>query len=508
MDVKKDSNLAWLVCLGAFITLFATIGIDTSFGVVMGSLMELLESNAYKVSWIQSVHSSLMFVFAFVSSIMLKRFSFRRVVLIGTILCSTSYLVSAFLQNYAGLFILYGVIGGAGSGLLYTTSNIACAHYFDKWKALSTGLSMTGAGIGTMGVSWLGNYVNIRYGCRGYFILLFMIASLTMVFALFLSPIRNDNRENDNKEEKKQQTYKTLGSELQDKTASSMTNHKTILDFNYDENKPKVVDSPINIHGRRRSIIASNQEIVAHDEARQDRRSSINENALINALKEYHTEPKPEAQGNGKVRNILILLNSKTMILYCMVHVMFELAYYVPIVYLPEMMMKDHGISRELAGTILSVFGFCHITGKILTGLIVQYLTISPIMLAAASIGLLGISSICFAFCSTYVHFVIVTAAYGSILASFGVLTPLVVIEIVGDEKLKDGFGLVMIAKMVSTIWGPPIGGALKDWSGNYNSAFYASGTFHIIGAFLNILVCLFHFNVFSFQAKYVVFEE
>ena len=90
-------------------------------------------------------------------------------------------------------------------------------------------------------------------------------------------------------------------------------------------------------------------------------------------------------------------------------------------------------------------------------------------------------------------------------LASIGVLTPLIIIEMFGDEKLKDGFGLIMIGKVLSTIWGPPIGGALKDYSAKYNDTFYAAGAFQFMGSFLNILVCLFHFNACRFKTKYVV---
>ena len=164
--------MAWMVCFGAFLTSFTIIGIDSSFGVVIGSLIDVLESNTSTVSWIPSVHSSSMFFFASVSSILLKKFGLRSVILIGTALSCASYLASIFLQNYTGLLLAYGVIGGAGSGLLYTPANIACTQYFEKWKSISTGISMSGVGCGTMVVSLICNYVNIEYGVKVRVILL------------------------------------------------------------------------------------------------------------------------------------------------------------------------------------------------------------------------------------------------------------------------------------------------------------------------------------------------
>ena len=98
-------------------------------------------------------------------------------------------------------------------------------------------------------------------------------------------------------------------------------------------------------------------------------------------------------------------------------------------------------------------------------------------------------------FCTIYSHFAVVTAIYGLFLSSFDVFLPLVLIEMFGDDKLKDSYGIIMIAKMFSPIWGPPIGGAFKDWKGSYNVAFYASGTFQLIGSLFNALVYLFHWK-------------
>ena len=470
LTVKKDGCLAWMVCAGAFITQVATIGIDNSFGVVIGSLIELLDSNTSNVSWIHSVHSTFMFLFASISSIMLKKFGFRCVIIIGAILCISSYLASAFLPNYIGLFIFYGVIGGAGSGLLFTPANIACVYYFDKWKAIATGLSMSGVGFGTMGVSLLCNYINITYGCMGYFITLCLITSLTMIFAIFASTVKDENKD-DNEDEQVPPSIKITPPDL----------------------KLQEDVEPALAQICRRSSIDYGPKLAAHIESREGRRRSIALDAHINTLEEYKTELKSTEDSNNKVKSILMLLKDKRMLCYCMVHVMYELAYYVPMVYLPELMMKDHDISKEWAGTILSVLGLCNMVGKVLTGLLLQCAKISPTILSAISIGGIGICCIGFTFCSIYEHFVILTAVYGLILSSVDLFTPLILIEIFGDEKLKETFGLVMIGKMFSPIWGPPIGGALKDWTGKYNFAFYAAGTFQLIASFFNILMCAFH---------------
>ena len=104
---------------------------------------------------------------------------------INNFIHANRYVACIYFENYVGLIIGYGVVGGAGSGILFTPANIACVHYFDKHKAVATGIAMSGGGFGTMGVSLLCNYMNITYGYKAYFLTICVISSLTMFFAIF-----------------------------------------------------------------------------------------------------------------------------------------------------------------------------------------------------------------------------------------------------------------------------------------------------------------------------------
>ena len=469
-----------MVCLGVFLTQFTIIGIDNSFGVVIGSLVELLDSNTSNVSWIHSIHSSFMFFFASISSILLKKFGLRSVILIGTTLSCASYIAPIFLQNYVGLLLTYGILGGAGSGLLFTPANIACTKYFDKWRSLAMGISMSGGGCGTMAVSLLCNYINIKFGCKGYFITLSLLSTLTFIFGFFASPLKPTDEEDKGPETNK--PPKIVITE-------SATPYNKKIEIG-DENLVDPKENPLQNRSqqRRRSSIAYGPNLTVHMEARQGRRSSIAMDAHIDMVKDKPNTDEKISNTNG----ILTLLKDKGMFCYCLVHIFFELAYYTPMVYLPEMMYHDRGISHEWAGTIIAILGICNMGGKVFTGLILQWLKMSPVLFSAITLVLLASSCIGLTFCMTYGHFVGVTAAYGVMLSSVDVCLPLILIELLGDGKLKDGFSLIMVCKMFSPIWGPPIGGALKDWTDHYNLAFYASGSFQLIAAFFNILVLIF----------------
>ena len=193
--------------------------------------------------------------------------------------------------------------------------------------------------------------------------------------------------------------------------------------------------------------------------------------------------------------NTISLLLEKRMACYCVVHIFFELAYHIPIVFLPETMITDHGISSSFAGTIISIIGVSNMIGKLLTGSMLQCFNICPILFSAIALTLLCISCVGMTLCVSYEHFVIVAAIYGLVLSSIDVCSPFIVMKIMGEDKLKDGIGLIMFAKMFCPLWGLPIGGALKDWFGTYNAAFYAASVFLFLSLSFNFLVFLFNMN-------------
>ena len=80
----------------------------------------------------------------------------------------------------------------------------------------------------------------------------------------------------------------------------------------------------------------------------------------------------------------------------------------------------------------------------------------------------------------------------GLMLASVIVFIPLILIEFFGGENLSEAYGLLMFVKVFFVLWGPPIVGTIIDYTGIYKAAFYASGSFQLLGGLVNSLVFLF----------------
>jgi len=79
-----------------------------------------------------------------------NKFGFRVVAVFGSILASLSILTSWYFcrdaPNMIVLFAFYGVIGGIGFGMIYVPAVIAVGFYFEKKRALATGIAICGSG--------------------------------------------------------------------------------------------------------------------------------------------------------------------------------------------------------------------------------------------------------------------------------------------------------------------------------------------------------------------------
>ena len=151
----------------------------------------------------------------------------------------------------------------------------------------------------------------IKCGCNGYFIALSMISSFGFVFALFAFPLKIERQEGGD-------THNQLGEK------SRLICTSKYQDLECDKNENLSLGS--------------------------------NEVEKIAKLK--------------TIKQLIVLLSDRRLLCYCCVHVFFELAYYVPIVFLSEMiMMQDRNISKQKAGSICSLVGLCCMVGKWMTAL-------------------------------------------------------------------------------------------------------------------------------------------
>lgn len=64
------------------------------------------------------------------------------------------------------LMMMVCVAGGIGAGLIYVPAVITTGFYFEKWRALATGISVCGSGIGAFVLSPISTLLIEKRGWR------------------------------------------------------------------------------------------------------------------------------------------------------------------------------------------------------------------------------------------------------------------------------------------------------------------------------------------------------
>ncbi|RZF37834.1 hypothetical protein LSTR_LSTR016975, partial [Laodelphax striatellus] len=80
------------------------------------------------------------------------------------------------------------------------------------------------------------------------------------------------------------------------------------------------------------------------------------------------------------------------------------------------------------------------------------------------------------AFCSTFIQFSIYATIFGFTIGAYVGLTSVILVDLLGLDRLTNAFGLLLLFQGIASLVGPPIAGWLYDAMGSYDPGFYVAG--------------------------------
>ncbi|THZ06270.1 MFS general substrate transporter [Aureobasidium pullulans] len=135
----EGGTRAWLVVLGAWCGLTASIGLYNTTGVfsVIISNTILISSSSTSIGWIFSIYAFIVWIVGVWVGPCFDVFGPRMLMMAG--MCCT----------VLGMILLaFSLLTGLGSSLLLTPSMACVAHWFDARRGLASGIAWTGGGVG------------------------------------------------------------------------------------------------------------------------------------------------------------------------------------------------------------------------------------------------------------------------------------------------------------------------------------------------------------------------
>lgn len=124
-------------------------GIVFNMGPFMKPIREEYNATTAEVAFISSILAGFYLIAGPFVSALANKFGFRPITIFGGILSCAAFVLSYFANSIMYLYVVCGFFGGIGFCFIYMPSVLTVGYYFERWRALATGISLCGSGIGT-----------------------------------------------------------------------------------------------------------------------------------------------------------------------------------------------------------------------------------------------------------------------------------------------------------------------------------------------------------------------
>ena len=171
---------------GEWLYVFLGLVIMMMLGTVYSwSVFRLPVEELYSVGAAQSglpYMTALLFysLFMFLTGRYFKGWSPRATILVGSLLVSAGWILSAFAPNIQVLTVTYGVISGAGVGIAYGAPLAVVTRWFPEKKGLVIGLVLLGFGLSPLVTAPLARMLVEQYGVARTFLVLGIVFGMLL----------------------------------------------------------------------------------------------------------------------------------------------------------------------------------------------------------------------------------------------------------------------------------------------------------------------------------------
>ncbi|KAL0884087.1 hypothetical protein ABMA27_016107 [Loxostege sticticalis] len=182
--VPPDGGWGYMVGVGVGFTFMLGFGSSNAFGILFNNFF-MEQGGASGLPLVIGVYNGALSIAGFLSGIALKKYSFRQVGLVGAGLFVLGDVMTIFVQRTYQLVFTFGVVRGAGFGVMIPVSFTAFNCYFTKKRTTMMSANQTMSSMASITFPMLVTYLLAEYGFR-WTLVLIMAVDLHLVFAMLV----------------------------------------------------------------------------------------------------------------------------------------------------------------------------------------------------------------------------------------------------------------------------------------------------------------------------------
>ncbi|XP_012253787.1 monocarboxylate transporter 3 isoform X2 [Athalia rosae] len=153
---------------------------------------------------------------------------------------------------------------------------------------------------------------------------------------------------------------------------------------------------------------------------------------------------------------------------------------YVPFVYLVDAATLD-GIEPNSASFLLSIIGITNTVGRVACGYIADFPQVDSLLLNNICLIISTLAVAATPFCHTYAAYIAMSIFFGIAISGYISLTSIILVDLLGLDKLTNAFGLLILFRGAAAIIGSPLAGAVYDATESYDIPFFMAGFFFFV---------------------------
>ncbi|XP_069108019.1 monocarboxylate transporter 12-like [Argopecten irradians] len=409
----SNGGWGWIVTFASFCISLVIDGVNGVAGILFKEFLIVFGGTKGKTQAINSVMYGTLLFLAPVVGVLMRKFGARTIAISGGLIASTGFFLSTFSPNLDVMIFLYGCVGGFGLALLYPTSLVIVGMYFEKRRALATGIAVSGSGVGALVMAPTIEFLLELYGWQGTIWIMSAIVLNTVVCGALYRPVCS---------------------------ASSSEHRKTFEKSTVTSQKTSTVTS------QKTSTVTS-------------QRTSLNLRGCCQLTEIFE----------------LSLLKQPVFLLQICCCFFNMMGYNIPFSYLPVHSVSV-GLSSRESALLISIIGISSIVSRVLVGYISDKSCVNTLVLNSVMLLIGALTTSMVPYYTTFASLAMYSAVYGATTAAFASLLTIILVKLMGLHVLSSALGIEFLCMGVALFIGSPIAGILSEMSGSYNSAFYFGG--------------------------------
>ncbi|XP_047987695.1 monocarboxylate transporter 12-like [Leguminivora glycinivorella] len=482
-----DGGWGWMVVFASFMIHIVTDGMTYSFGIFYDEFLDYFNEGYAKTAWIVSILVGVTLSSGPISSSFVNRWGCRLVTVSGALLAAACVTASAYANNVLTLIFTIGVGTGFGCGLIYLPAIVSVTVWFERYRSLATGIAVCGSGLGTFIFPPLTKGLISSYGWRGAMAIIGALILNCVPLGLMFRPVpevpRTPVSEPMLPKQKKSPLKRSQSTEhvaspranghAEDGDVARLTLSQPALNKSHGHHKQS--------HSRHGSGIMHRPDVLYQGSMTSLTKFRASSPERIQSLTRDEVDEEQcgwmpcSSESKSALLEMLdlSLLVDPIFVLFTVSNFLTSIGFYIPYVYTVNM-SKNLGVAHP--EYLISIIGASNLIGRIVLGFISDKPWVNRLLAYNLCLTIAGISTALAAVCTEFWGLAMYATTFGFTIGAYVGLTSVVLVDLLGLEKLTNAFGLLLLFQGIASLIGPPLAGWLLRVTGTFAPAFYSAG--------------------------------